>query len=69
MPAVVILGVSKPLLVLVISSCADASGVLVPMPMLCPKEVCGIVIEGKAKQKNKKEVDLNIFIIRSVFSS
>jgi hypothetical protein len=47
---VVILGGKKPFVVLLTSSCADAAGVLVPIPTFCAK--LAIVMAKKTKSGN-----------------
>jgi hypothetical protein len=48
--AVVILGGKKPLVVLLTSSCADAAGVVVPIPTLCA--MLAIVMAKKTNMAN-----------------
>lgn len=60
MPDVVILGISKPLFKLVISTNAEVLGVVLPMPILCENEQYELT---NKKNPGKNLLYINIFFL------
>jgi hypothetical protein len=61
---ILILGISNPLLVAVMSNAAEASGLAVPIPMLCENEY---VDKPRMETRNTAYITNNFFVINHFF--
>jgi hypothetical protein len=64
MDDILILGISNPLLVAVISNAAEASGLVVPIPMLCENECLD---KPRIKTRDRTCINSNFFFRNHFF--